>query len=235
MRHYIADLWTPARRGPDGSNTLRFFNTTAASENAVAQPGQLSYNYRNTRAFSTGYVAAQTGGIVTMKKHYVIAFLVIAVISLALLIAKFPSITTPPSVNTVQQCFDENRQDILLVVSFMKDLGFEDVYITDASKKALADFTTIKISDNEVGDAIQRLLGSNTYVQISKMDETISFLQWAGSSDIGCGIVYSQDIDESIDREFITELAPLSDECWFYYVSDYNAWRTGKRALLESK
>lgn len=170
-----------------------------------------------------------------MKKSYIATFLVLAAMSLTFLITKIPSITTPPSVNTVQHCFDENREDILLIVSFMKNSGFEDVYITDSSGQAFADFTTLNIPDNEVCNAIRRLLETDIYVHISKMDQTISFLQWTGLSDVGCGIVYTQDINESIDREFITELVPLSDECWFYYVSDYNAWRNGERASLESK
>ena len=168
-----------------------------------------------------------------MKKRYIVTFLVLAVILLVVAITKFPSINTPPSVTTVQQCFDENREDILLIVSFMKNSGFEDVYITDSSGQAFADFTTLKISDNGVCNAICRLLETDIYMHISKMDRTFTFLQWTGLSDIGCGIVYSQDIEESIDREFITELVPLSDECWFYYVSDYNAWRNGERASLE--
>ena len=154
-------------------------------------------------------------------------------IVLLLLMTNLLSINTPPATDTVQKCFDENREDIFLLVSFMNKLGFNDIYISNTSGQVIADYSTLEFTNNEVCNAICRLLENKKYIRISKMGQTISFLQWTGLRDVGCGIIYSEDIEESIDREFLTDLVPLSDEGWFYYISDYSAWRNGERASLE--
>lgn len=169
-----------------------------------------------------------------MKKRNGMIMLAVIIMFL-FFVPKFTSIDTPPSVNFVQTCFNENREDILAIVSYVYKSGYHDMYISDSTGQAYADFTTVSISDNDVCNAIRRLFKNNTYLQISKMDQTISFLQWTGLRDIGCGILFSKNVEESIESEFITELIPLSEKDWFYYVSDYNAWRIGERATIDRK
>ena len=135
----------------------------------------------------------------------------------------------------VNDTVEQATEDILAIVSYVYKSGYHDMYISDSTGQAYADFTTVSISDNDVCNAIRRLFKNNTYLQISKMDQTISFLQWTGLRDIGCGILFSKNVEESIESEFITELVPLSEKDWFYYVSDYNAWRIGERATIDRK
>lgn len=168
-----------------------------------------------------------------MKKYFrVICASMVAVILSSLCIG-CSGLNTPPDKNTVQQVFDDHYEDIMLLVSFMETSGYKDIIISDASGTIFADFSHLQIQDSDVGNAIEHLLKKGPYIKIAKLDGTISMLQWTGLQDIGCGVLYSENIEESIDVEFVTELIPLSEEGWFYYVSDYNKWRVGQRASID--
>ena len=155
-------------------------------------------------------------------------------LTLLFLAIGFSAVNTPPGLDEVQSIFDKNREDILLLTSFLIESDCDKIYIADSSAQIKADFTDLAISDDRVCNAIDHLLKKGTFIKISKLGGTISFLQWTGPRDIGCGVIYSTNLEESIDKEWLTELSPLSDTHWFYYVSDYNAWRNGQRASLPS-
>lgn len=155
-------------------------------------------------------------------------------------------INTPPSVDTVQEQFVNNLDDINAVVSFMQSSGYEGFFIQDSSGTAsffIQDSTelassgsrTIQIQDNEIRSAIKHLFHNRNYLDISKIGNTVTLLQWRGACDVGCGIIYTNNVEESINTEFVTELIPISEDGWYYYVSDYNAWRNGQRGSADQQ
>ena len=168
-----------------------------------------------------------------MKRIYISCLIAAIVLMLFFFVLILHSVNTPPDVHAVQNGFDENKDDFLLITSYLKNSQFDDIYISDSSGQVIADRSSSHISNEEVFHAILNLFESDTCVQINKMDTTINFLLWVGVHDIGCGIVYSENINESIEREWLTEVIPLEAENWFYYISDYNAWRRGERATIK--
>lgn len=132
---------------------------------------------------------------------------------------------TPPSVNAVDQKLQANITDVQMIISFMKNSEYEDIYIHDISGTMLADLVTVEIPDDAVKDAVHLLLGNDVYKSIYKQGNTIKLLQWAGSSDIGCGIAYTINGIDPPEIQYMTQLLPLSAEGWYYYVSDFNTWR----------
>lgn len=168
-----------------------------------------------------------------MKKRYVVCICLVVILSaFSFLVLQLSAVNSPPGLEEVQLIFDNNREDILLIASFLIDSGYDNIYISDSSGQVKADFVDLAISDDRVCHAIDHLLTEGTFIEISKLGGTISLLQWTGPRDIGCGVLYSANVEESIDQEWLTELTPLSEAHWFSYVSDYNAWRNGKRASL---
>lgn len=168
-----------------------------------------------------------------MKKYFSAVCVVMMAVILSFLCISCSDLNTPPEKKTVQQVFDEHYEDIMLLFSFMEASEYNHISISDASGTIFADFSHVQIQDNDVCNAIEHLLKKGPYIKIAKLDGTISMLQWTGLQDIGCGVLYSQNIEESIEVEFVTELIPLSEDGWFYYVSDYNAWRVGQRASID--
>lgn len=142
-------------------------------------------------------------------------------------------LSVPPSVSSVDQRLRDNCSDIQIIVDFMVNSGYEDIYINDTSGKMLADLVWTDISDETVSTAVYRLLVNNAYQSISKIRSTIILRQWKGLQDIGCGIACSINALEMPEIEYMTELVPLSTEGWYYYVDDYNKWRVESGSTLE--
>lgn len=139
------------------------------------------------------------------------------------------ALNVPPSVNATEQRLHDNYSDIKVVVDFMLKSDNETIYI-DASDRMYADLEWTDINNQNIIEAIERLLRRNVYKSISKKGENIIFLQWVGVQDIGCGIVYSNAfVDDSV-IPYLTELKPLSINGWYYFIDDYELWRTGVKS-----
>lgn len=143
----------------------------------------------------------------------------------------------PPSVESVEEHFQNNYDDIQIVVEFMSNSGYNSIYIKGIDGMMLADLEDVPITDESVFDAVKRLLGTpltgnRQYYYVSKSSNTIEFYQWKGTAEIGCGIAYTINGTDIPDVQYATELVQLSEPGWYYYVDDYNAWRTGKRPQL---
>jgi hypothetical protein len=138
----------------------------------------------------------------------------------------------PPDVRSVEEQIQENYSDIQSIVRFMIERGYDDVYISDTNGTMLSDLTRVTIADEAVYTAITKLISSGEYIHFSKIGNTIRILQWRGMQDIGCGIAYSINRIELPKVQYVTELVPLNEDGWYYYVADYNSWRNGKRATL---
>ena len=143
-------------------------------------------------------------------------------------------LSSPPDAESVDARFQNNYEDIQIVVDFVIDSEYQDIHINTTDGMMWADFETVEISNEEVNSAINRLLGRSfwgdrQYLAIYKSGHTISLPQWSGPQDNGCGVAcYITEV--MLPRiEYCTELTPLSQTGWYYYVDDYNAWRVGKR------
>lgn len=136
------------------------------------------------------------------------------------------ALNTPPDIELVQQNFQDNYANIQVVVEFMLNSGYEDISIRDADGTMFADLSEREISDDKVSSAISQLIDGKKYHSISKRGDTIKFLQWKAIRDIGCGIAYSTNKSDKPDVSYVTELIPLSEDGWYYYVADYERWRS---------
>jgi len=134
--------------------------------------------------------------------------------------------STPPGIEKVQEHFDQNTNEIQVIVDFLANSEYENVYITESNGKMFADLNDVKIEDPGVVMAVDFLLENNRFYTISKRDNTIIFLQWKGLQDIGCGIAYTINKIDPPQVEFATTMLPLDDNGWFYYVDDYELWKS---------
>lgn len=139
----------------------------------------------------------------------------------------------PPDVSSVESVFQQEQSNFLVIVNFLTDSGYKDIYVRDSQGIMTADLSHLPINDHAALCAVKEVMG-NGCISITKNGGWISFLQWRGIRDIGCGIVYAPNLEGLPDIQFLTELVPLSVEGWFYYVSDYNSWRSGRRACPTS-
>lgn len=162
-----------------------------------------------------------------MKKSITLLLVFVLVVSSALF---GNSYNTPPDILSVQQVLNDCMGDILLIIDYLHSSGYTSVYINDDGGTILADSVRITIPDEEVRSVVDRLIGEKRVHFISKKDNTVILELWEGfGKDIGCGIAYTTTDNKLPDVQFATEILPLEEINWYYYVTDYNAWRAGER------
>ena len=165
-----------------------------------------------------------------MKRGFALTIICVVLLCCSLVGCQFRSL---PSVTYTQQCFQENKEDVLVVVNYLVNSKYADVFIRDsyvnnAQCEMLADLEIVCISDPKVCMALKSLLERDFYKTISKSGNTINFLQWSNSFGVSCGVAYSINGKDLPDIQFGTEVIALSDKAWYYYIDDYNMWRSLK-------
>ena len=158
-----------------------------------------------------------------MNKRYlflplIVILRLILILSILSLVSKVLICISMPDVSSAQQQLENNRGDIEIITDFMINSGHSDFYIHDSTGIVSADLEDIRILDSTVYEAINRVL--EDYIMINKFGNTIYLLQWRSMQDIGCGIAYSINGTSKPEIQYATELIPISEDGWFYYVSD---------------
>lgn len=142
------------------------------------------------------------------------------------LVSGCKSLNEPPSADYAQSILRDHRSDINLVLEYLISSEYNSIVISNSTGEITADVEKIQITDTKVLSAIKRLLAKNVFYLIYKDGNTITFSCWRGTQDIGSGIAYSINGIDSPETQFMTQLTPLEDSGWYYYVEDYNLWRT---------
>lgn len=157
------------------------------------------------------------------KKRYL---LLIGLLVLAISLFTACAEVEMPDYDAVQKHFEQNKANIYLITDYLVSSGYENVYIDTIDGYMLADLNRILIGDDDVLFAVRQILTSADYLHIHKQGNTVSLLLWRNDKDVGCGIAYSINNITEPDIEFMTQMDPLTADGWYYYVSDYNKWRT---------
>ena len=156
----------------------------------------------------------------------------------------------PPGEDKMKAVFDENeaafRASAKYLLSFEdKFSNLENVYITKPDEITVytrrpgtvyLDKQTVKPEGDDAEHisalfkASCKSIGMSGSANInSNSPNSIYYRMWtATAKDIDCGIAISKDEGGTPKTEFMTELSPISDDGWYYYVSDYEEWREAR-------
>ncbi len=161
-----------------------------------------------------------------MKKKIAIIIAIFVVILLVCFVRWYNSSLRADEI--LERDFEELSQ----VVEYMNSL--EDVssaYINSADGTMLVQYKDgkiakdVEITDKDALDTISRLLKKG-YLDIDKEENSISFDRWKNLFGCFRGFAFSYDSSGELDIQFLTEQRALSKADWYYYVSDYNEWRS---------
>ena len=176
------------------------------------------------------------------KKNYintilmiVLSFISLIIIPIILVDIVMPLVTSRPNLNRMENDFQVNRNELYAVVEYLRESGYAMIGISRSDMES-NEFAGVKmytgletghvlVSDEEVAESI-RILFCQGYRVIGKRGEGIFFMRWS-TRERGRGIVYSINRttpDESMIT-FLTELEPLTEDGWYFYVDDFNEWR----------
>ena len=136
-----------------------------------------------------------------------------------------------PRIDYMERQLQRNKEELVMVVDFITALDFEMVSIQRPFEARVSDmfvgsrYGRIPIDDERYLVVIQNLFNRGFRV-ISKDEKAVSFLRWS-TRNHGRGIVYSLD-GTTPDEEsltFLTEIEPLTEDRWYFYVEDFHVWR----------
>ena len=135
----------------------------------------------------------------------------------------------PPDREQMEKYFKKDNADIMLITEFLIDSEHLEISISKNFQKegymfAGVNLRDIKIEDEAVVKAVNRLFNRRGYRVIEKRYGTISFEKWA-MFEKDRGIVYSINGKDEPTLPYLTKLEPLSKTGWYYYEEDYNEWR----------
>ena len=136
----------------------------------------------------------------------------------------------PPDISEAQKVFQECYDDIQIVVDFLVSSEHGEIIIDADSRTSFKDVdgyhseSVELVLDTKTEEAVKRLLNGE-YEKIIKWENTIQIIQWHRFTGIGCGVAYTINGQDSPEIQFVTELIPMKEDGWYYYVVDYNKWR----------
>ena len=138
----------------------------------------------------------------------------------------------PPREEEIESFVTEHFDEISIINNYLLELGNIDVSISNGKGSVYIGREEKKIEDTTTKDIV-RWLWRNGCKKIYKdcKNNAVVYKMWKRTYDeADCGFVYAIDSGKLPEAEFQTELIPLSEEGWYYYLAEYNEWRIGKRA-----
>lgn len=143
---------------------------------------------------------------------FLIIFIVISIIPFLLFSPAFM-----PSYQKCERILQRDKEYLSFITT---STDYRNLYITDLEdiEEHFGD-----PEDESIKEAMEYLLQRRRYRLITAGNGSFKFQVWA-TLNKDCGIAYSYDNEEP-HIEFLTQLEPLSEEGWYYYVSDFDAYR----------
>lgn len=138
---------------------------------------------------------------------------------------------TPPSYTEIEEIFLENQEDFSVIAQYLCDTNYELAQILNNDGTMYADLKDVDIDNDGIISAIERLFDAGcNRIAMRKPNNEIEFLLWKCSQEKRCGVAYSIYGGEP-QVQFMTECEAFEEQGWYYYVADYNLWRTTNGSL----
>ncbi len=163
-----------------------------------------------------------------MKKFY--KQFVLYILAFAMLVSFCGCyVQTPPGIADTEERFVVCYDYIMILVEYLISMEYAEAEIDctyTLGKISVRDGTKYKEikMDATIKDAVKHL--RKEYEYISKSGNTIIFCQWKRFNDTSCGIAYSINGVSEPEVQYAVKLEPLNQMGWYYYVMDFNLWRT---------
>lgn len=151
---------------------------------------------------------------------------------LALLLSGCSLRSDGPTAEDAKAFLSGYREEIDLVVDYLKELGNDSVLIHKG--KAFYEFEWHDISSENIIASLHRL-GAAGCRSIYNDDNTISFEIWRRTrGDVDCGIACTTDRQGAPKTQYQTRCEEIGDG-WFYYYDDYEEYRKDPSKYEENK
>ena len=161
-----------------------------------------------------------------MKKLFVsICFTITAFLGFAGCKILFPA--QMPDKTDLIRILEEERFSFEAISDYLNALDYESCFIDSDNGEYFADFERHAVDDAAVVDAI-KCLWKKGCSHISKDTEknSIVFELRHNDQETACGVLNRIDDREKGEAEFMTYIEKTDLQNWYFYISDYNEYRT---------
>jgi hypothetical protein len=137
----------------------------------------------------------------------------------------------------IESDFMDNRDELVMVADFLANNGYKKLYVYTDDVKLFAGIGNGRryfVGDGaDAFNAMERLLKRRGYLNINKFDNIVSFSRWRKmekSVGLLCLTKGTMPDISALEQSltFLMEIEPLSTPGWYYYKTDYNAFRLQK-------
>jgi len=169
----------------------------------------------------------------TLSNTKLIVFLSVSFLFILLFLIPFVRV---PGRARMERNFQRHNESIIMIKNYITEQGHDNILVWDRHAEAGVlslglGYDPIPVSDEDVLGAIRLLFERRRVNVIVRRGNNIIFQMWS-TRNHGRGIVYS--IDGSVPApssglQYLTEIEPLSEEAWFFYVENVHTWRSRNR------
>ena len=139
-----------------------------------------------------------------------------------------------PTAEEAKAFLSGHREEIDLVVDYLKELGYDSILIDKGKEEAFYEFEWHDISSENVITSLNSLWAAGCR-SIYKDDNTISFEIWCRTrGDVDCGIACTINRRGAPKTQYQTRCEEIGDG-WFYYYDDYEEYRKDPSKNEENK
>lgn len=122
---------------------------------------------------------------------------------------------------SAERIYQRDKEQMQIFIDYVLSNDFKFVYISETTGVSIEHKDIDSTGNSKVDEAIKYL--NKRYYVITFSENEFVFNKWTGFSTVK-GIAYSLREKPYIEFDLI-EIQPLSEENWYYYVTDYERWR----------
>ena len=137
------------------------------------------------------------------------------------------ALMTLPKADTAEHFLTGHKEELQILAEYLVKQNYSTIYIDRADGTALANLVQVKIEDDAVLKSLNTIFRDgciDIYKDTSK--NSIQFMLWKRTRDeADAGLLFAVVPNKQPEAEFQTEIEPLTEDRWYYYLAEYNKWR----------
>ena len=159
-------------------------------------------------------------------KTKIIALLLMLLVSLELCSGCSYSVSSF-GIEEAEGFFFRHETDLMVLVEFLENQDYKQIFISRSDGTALADLKTITIQNSTVIQSLEAVMGDGCRSISKNADKnSIQFVLWTRTRDeADSGLLFPLTREKDPEAQFQTELIPMNNDGWYYYLAEYNKWR----------
>ncbi len=123
---------------------------------------------------------------------------------------------------------NDSFDSLTVVANYLETYDYPLILIKSADGKMnLLLSEIVEIDDRKVNEAIADLFSRGIKsISMDEEDNCIAFDWWRNQFGVCVGLAYSLDGTDDFEIQYMTKRVPLSKERWYYFVDDYETYRS---------